>query len=140
MKILIAFLMMIMLMSGTVRAQVTTGRLLVQKTDIGDTFEVQGTITEVNESSFVVRGELVAVSDENMDRFKNNQLVEVGKFVLVKGKIKNNIMMADEVKVLGDNPEADTTLMEQAKVEVTPAPEGDVIKDIVTVIKNILFR
>lgn len=140
MKILIAFLMMIMLMSGTVRAQVTTGRLLVQKTDIGDTFEVQGTITEVNESSFVVRGELVAVSDENMDRFKNNKLVEVGKFVLVKGKIKNNIMMADEVKVLGDNPEADTTLMEQAKVEVTPAPEGDVIKDIVTVIKNILFR
>lgn len=125
--------MILIALSGTVRAQ-NPSVLLGQKVESGNSFEIQGTITSVNDSSFIVRGELVAVSSEKMSRFKNNRLLENGNFVKVTGEIKNNILMAEDIDVLGKNPEAGTSLTHPTVID------QDILGGIISAIKNIIFQ
>lgn len=131
MRTIISLLLVLVVLTGTVKAQHKSGVLLVQTTDIGDRFEIQGTITGVNESSFTVRGELVAVSSERMDRFKSNRLTEKGNFIKVTGEIKNNILMAENIEVLGKNPEAESNLPQNSIIDT------GIFKEIVSTIINI---
>lgn len=139
MKYILIFVFALMLLVSTVSAQRPSPVLVGQKTETNNSFEIQGTITSVNDSSFIVRGELVAVTSENMDRFKSNGLIDVGNFVTVKGEIKNNIMMAKDISKLGKNPEAESDDMKKTQVETITNPDNkSVINGIVDAIKNIL--
>ncbi len=139
MKYILIFVFALMLLVSTVSAQRPNPVLVGQKTETNNSFEIQGTITSVNDSSFIVRGELVAVTSENMDRFKSNGLIDVGNFVTVKGEIKNNIMMAKDISKLGKNPEAESDDMKKTQVETITNPDNkSVINGIVDAIKNIL--
>lgn len=130
----------LIVLANTVSAQRPSPVLIGQKTETSSSFEIQGTITTVNDSSFIVRGELVAATSENMDRFKSNGLIDVGNFVTVKGEIKNNIMMAKQITKLGKNPEAGSDDMKKTQVEVITNPNNkSVVDGIINAIKNILF-
>ncbi len=133
MKKIIFGVLILIALSGTVRAQ-NPSVLLGQKVESGNSFEIQGTITSVNDSSFIVRGELVAVSSEKMSRFKSNRLLETGNFVKVTGEIKNNILMAEDIDVLGKNPDAGTSLPHPTIID------QDILGGIISAIKNIIFQ
>lgn len=133
MKKIIFGVLILIALSGTVRAQ-NPSVLLGQKVESGNSFEIQGTITSVNDSSFIVRGELVAVSSEKMSRFKSNRLLETGNFVKVTGEIKNNILMAEDIDVLGKNPEIETSLPHPTIID------QDILGGIISAIKNIIFQ
>jgi hypothetical protein len=141
MKHFLFAVMMIIVLTGSVTAQIRPQGLLGQKIETGQSFEIQGTVTSVNDSSFIVRGELVAASSEDMSRFKSNHLVNIGNFITVKGEIKNNIMMAESIDVMGKNPEADTDYMAKIQSETITNPDNKSVLDgIVDAIKNILFK
>ncbi len=130
----------LLVLANTVSAQRPSPVLIGQKMETSSSFEIQGTITTVNDSSFIVRGELVAATSENMDRFKSNGLVDVGNFVTVKGEIKNNIMMAKNIAKLGENPESGSDDMKKTQIETITNPDNkSVIDGIIDAIKNILF-
>lgn len=112
--------------------------MISQKVETDNKFEIQGTVTSVNESSFTVRGELVAVSSEDMSRLKNNHVLNIGNFVNVEGEIKNNIMVADNVEVLGHNPEAVTSEVETTADVSANVKTGSILKNIVDAIKGFL--
>lgn len=141
MKYVVLSVFTLIILANTVSAQKPNPSLVGQKMETSSAFEVQGTITSVNDSSFIVRGELVAATSENMDRFKSNGLLNIGNFVSVKGEIKNNIMMAKKVTKLGENPEAESGTIKETRVETITNPDNrSVIDGIVQVIKNILFN
>ncbi len=130
----------LLVLANTVSAQRPSPVLIGQKMETSSSFEIQGTITTVNDSSFIVRGELVAATSENMDRFKSNGLVDVGNFVTVKGEIKNNIMMAKNIAKLGENPESGSDDMKKTQIETITNPDNkSVIDGIIDAIRNILF-
>lgn len=133
-RILIMALLALTLTSGISAQEI----MISQKVETDNKFEIQGTVTSVNESSFTVRGELVAVSSEDMSRLKNNHVLNIGNFVNVEGEIKNNIMVADNVEVLGHNPEAVTSEVETTADVSANVKTGSILKNIVDAIKGFL--
>lgn len=133
-RILILALLALTLTSGISAQEI----MISQKVETDNRFEIQGTVTSVNESSFTVRGELVAVSSEDMSRLKNNHVLNIGNFVNVEGEIKNNIMVADNVEVLGHNPEAVTSEVETTADVSANVKTGSILKNIVDAIKGFL--
>lgn len=133
-RILIMAIIALTLTSGISAQEI----MISQKVETDNKFEIQGTVTSVNESSFTVRGELVAVSSEDMSRLKNNHVLNIGNFVNVEGEIKNNIMVADNVEVLGHNPEAVTSEVETTADVSANVKTGSILKNIVDAIKGFL--
>jgi hypothetical protein len=133
-RILIMALLALTLTSGISAQEI----MISQKVETDNKFEIQGTVASVNESSFTVRGELVAVSSEDMSRLKNNHVLNIGNFVNVEGEIKNNIMVADNVEVLGHNPEAVTSEVGTTADVSANVKTGSILKNIVDAIKGFL--
>lgn len=133
-RILIMAIIALTLTSGISAQEI----MISQKVETDNKFEIQGTVTSVNESSFTVRGELVAVSSEDMSRLKNNHVLNIGNFVNVEGEIRNNIMVADNVEVLGHNPEAVTSEVETTADVSANVKTGSILKNIVDAIKGFL--
>lgn len=125
-----------------VNADVKSGVKTAQLSDTGNTFAVQGTVTGVNESSFVVMGELIAVTQEDMSRLKANDILKAGNLVEVKGKIENNIMIANEVNLLEKNFHETSTVSGQGQAEVKTEAGGEadykgLLDDIISAIKGL---
>lgn len=140
-KIILVLLIGIILFNGAAWAEEEkSGTLLSQTVETDNDFEIQGTITAVNDSSFTIRGELIAVPSEDMSRYKTNEIVKEGNFVRVEGKIENNLMVAKEVKLLEKdfqevpelNEEAGVNLKAEAEVE-----DESLLKALVDTIRKI---
>ena len=106
-------------LSADVGSDIRVGQL----SETGNSFEIEGTVSSVNDSSFMVMGELVAVTQEDMGRLKANDILKAGNLVEVKGEIKNNIMIANEVNLLEKNFQ--TTSSEQGQAEVKGEANGE---------------
>lgn len=65
-------------------------------------FEITGEITSVAENSIVINNETVFIDDSQSNKFKQQDLLTIGKVVKIKGFIKNETMYAQEISVIGN--------------------------------------
>ena len=138
--ILALFITTLIFSNGVYAEEVEEKDLISQTVETDSEFEIQGTIASVNDSSFTIRGELVAASSEEMERFKTNGIVKEGNFVKVEGKIENNVMMAEEVELLEEDFQEVPELSEEAGVNLKAEAEVEdetLLKAIVDAIKAI---
>lgn len=71
-----------------------------KKVETDSSFQITGKVEKVNENTFIVSGELIAVNtDENVSLLTKGK-IKGDDLVVVNGEIKNKIKIAQKIKIL----------------------------------------